>query len=290
MNSQHGDNNTSANINLHNTNAFQHQTVFIYVVICHGSDRLNLQAFTLLHQTFGIMRYFNLLFLLFSVVIGANAQQSKTKSIDFGVGVAKYQGTFSAAYVHDWNLGKKKKIIIGLGGRLTGYAGANQYYSTAPAKLTSGKSGPGVFFIENIEENIDTFLIAKPRVVALNAMINLGYHVTEKLVLGFNIDAIGFSFGNKPRGNYINGSQGQNVESKPTAFNLLLVSDNDLGSLNSEFYGKYKLNDKISVKAAFQFLFTEYTTETPVQQFPEPNDRFRNKSSMFSAGISFNLN
>jgi hypothetical protein len=43
MNSQHGDNNTSDNFNLHNTNAFQHQTVFIFVVICHGSDRLNLK-------------------------------------------------------------------------------------------------------------------------------------------------------------------------------------------------------------------------------------------------------
>ncbi len=236
------------------------------------------------------MRYINLLLLLLSVSIGAHAQQAITKSIDLVIAVAKYQGTFSAAYVHNWNLGKKKKIIIGFGGRMTGYVGANQYYITAPAKLTSGKSGPGVFFVENIEENIDTFLIAKPRVVSLNAMINLGYHVTEKLALGFNIDAIGFSLGNNPRGNYINGSQGQNVESKPTSFNLLLVSDNDLGSLNSEFYGKYKLNDKISLKAAFQFLFTEYTTETPVQQFPEPNDRFRNKSSMFSAGISLNLN
>jgi hypothetical protein len=236
------------------------------------------------------MRFIHLLFLLISISISAHAQESITNSLDLGVGVAKYQGTFSAAYLHNWNLGKKKKIIIGLGGRMTGYVGANQYYSTAPAKLTSGKSGPGVFFVANIEENIDTFLIAKPRVVALNAMINLGYHVTEKLALGFNIDAIGFSFGNKPSGNYINGSQGQNVESKPTAFNLLLVSDNDLGSLNSEFYGKYKLNDKISLKAAFQFLFTEYTTETPVQQFPETNDRFRNKSSMLSVGVSLTLN
>jgi hypothetical protein len=236
------------------------------------------------------MRFINLVVISLFITINAIAQNSITNSIDLGIGVAKNQGTLSAAYIHNWNLGKKKKIIIGLGGRITGYAGANQYYTTAPAKLTSGKSGPGVFFIENIEENIDTFLIAKPRVVALNAMINLGYHVTENLALGFNIDAIGFSFGNKPRGNYINGSQGQNVDSKTTAFNLLLVSDNDLGSLNSEFYGKYKLNDKISVKAAFQFLFTEYTTETPVQQFPEPNDRFRNKSSLFSAGVSFNLN
>lgn len=213
-----------------------------------------------------------------------------SNSVDLGLGVASSQGTLSAAYIYDWYLGKNKKIIVGLGGRITTYIGANQYYSTAPAKLTSGSTGPGVIFKENIIEHMDTFLIAKPRVVSINAMINLGYKVTSKITLGFNIDAIGFSIGNKTQGNYINGSQGQIVEAKPTSFNLLLVSDNDLGSLNSEFYGKYRLNNKISLKAAFQFLFTEYKTEIPVQQYPEPNDRFRNKSAMFSAGVSFNLN
>lgn len=224
------------------------------------------------------------------MVVAQKSPSIRTKSIDLTLGVAESQGTFAGSYVYDWNLGKNKKFIIGVGGRITTYVGANQYYTTAPADITSGSTGPGVFFTEDIIENIDTFLIAKPRVVAINAMINLGYMVTQKISLGFNIDAIGFSVGNKTRGNYINGSQGQNVEAKPTAFNLLLVSDNDLGSLNSEFYGKYNLNEKISLKAAFQFLFTEYTTEIPVQQFPEPNDRFRNKSSMFSAGVSFNLN
>jgi hypothetical protein len=240
-----------------------------------------------------MIRIVTYLYLSLFIPLAVVAQQSpstKSKSIDLGFGVASSQGTLSAAYVYDWNLGKRKKFIIGIGGRMTAYVGANQYYSTAPADITSGSTGPGVFFKEDIIENIDTFLIAKPRVVAFNAMINLGYKVTQRISLGFNIDAIGFSVGNKTQGNYINGSQGQIVEAKPTAFNLLLVSDNDLGSLNSEFYGKYKLNDKISLKAAFQFLFTEYTTEIAVQQFPEPNDRFRNKSSMFSAGVSFNLN
>ncbi|MBL7870258.1 MAG: hypothetical protein JNM78_01500 [Cyclobacteriaceae bacterium] len=238
-----------------------------------------------------MVRIKSLIFISLFLPILVSAQKSlPTKSFDLGVGGASNQGTLSAAYIYDWSLGKKEKIIVGIGGRVTSYIGANQYYSTAPAKLTSGSTGPAVFFKENIIANIDTFLIAKPRVVAMNAMINLGYKVTQKISVGFNIDAIGFSVGYKTRGNYINGSQGQNVEAKPTVFNLLLVSDNDLGSLNSEFYGKYKLNETISLKAAFQFIFTEYTTEIPVQQFPEPNDRFRNKSSMFSAAVSFQLN
>ena len=237
------------------------------------------------------MRSLVLLILSILSVSVAIAQQnaSKSTSIDIGIAFGSSQGTLSGAYIHNWNLGKQQKIQIGVGGRITGYLGANQYYLTAPAKLTSGKTGPSVFFTENIEANIDTFLITKPHVFAINALINLGYKVTQKITVGFNIDAIGFSFGGEKRGNYINGSQGQNATSKPTGFNLLLISDNDLGSLNSEFYGKYQLTEKLALKAGFQFLFTEYTTDIEVQQFPEPNDRFRNKSSMFTAGVSFNV-
>ena len=106
---------------------------------------------------------------------------------------------------------------------------------------------------------------------------------------GFNIDAIGLSFGGENKGTYINGSQVQNAISNPTTFNALLIGDHDRGSLNSEFYGKYRLNDRWSVKAGLQHLFTEYTTVTKVQQFPEPNDRFRNKSTLFMIGVSMAL-
>ncbi len=216
-------------------------------------------------------------------------QKSSTNSIDLGLAFGSSQGTFTGDYIHNWRPGKKQKFEVGIGGRLTTYVGSNQYYSTAPADITSGSTGPGVFFKENIVANMDTFLIAKPRVLAVNAMINLAYRLSEKFTLGFNIDVIGFSVGSEKTGNYINGSQGQITTGKPSPFNLLLVSDNDLGSLNSEFYGKYKVNEKLSVKAGFQFLFTEYTTSTEVQQFPEPNDRFRNKSGMFTAGVSLTL-
>ena len=103
----------------------------------------------------------------------------------------------------------------------------------------------------------------------------------------FNIDAIGFSFGKSTTGNYINGAQGSVESSQPTAFNVLLISDNDRGSLNSAFFGRYLLNKKWGIKGGVQFLFTEYTTDTEVQQFPEPNDRFRNKSLMFMLGASY---
>lgn len=199
------------------------------------------------------------------------------------------QGSAGFLVGKDWEFGKRKKLAVGIGGRFTSYFGANQYYITAPAELTSGSTGPFVIFKENIVENIDTFLIKSPQVNCLNVLINLRYKCNEKIIVGFNIDVIGFSFGGSKRGNYINGFQGGMENASPTNFNLLLISDNDRGSLNSELYGKYYWNDTWGFKLGAQFLFTEYTTDTEVQQTPEPNDRFRNKSLMIAVGVTHKL-
>lgn len=199
----------------------------------------------------------------------------------------KSEGTFSVLYGKDWDLWKKQKFGVGVGVRFTSYVGANQYYTTAPAKLTSGKTGLSVIFTKDIVENIDTFLIKSPQVNSLNLMINLRYKFTDKFLIGFNIDAIGFSFGTIKSGRYINDDEEKIADSKPTAFNLLLTSDNDVGSLNSEFYGKYFFNEHWGIKLGAQFHFTEYTTDTEVQQYPEPNDRFRNKSFMIAGGVVY---
>lgn len=218
-------------------------------------------------------------------VLSASAQRISTYA-DATLGGAKYQGTLALSYVHLWRLGEKQKLGIGVGGRFTSYLGANQYYITAPAQLTSGSTSPLIIFQDNITANIDTFLIKSPQVNCLNLSINIDYQLSEKISAGFNIDAIGFSFGSRQNGNYINGPVGKMSGATPTTFNVLLISDNDRGSLNSEFFLRYSLNDVWGLKAGAQFLFTEYTTSSKIQTFPQENDRFRNKSLLFCLGIS----
>ena len=75
------------------------------------------------------------------------------------------------------------------------------------------------------------------------------------------------------------------MSAHPTPFNVLLISDNDRGTLNSELYANYFLNEKWGLKLAGQFLFTEYTTQYEIQQYPEANDRFRNKSLLLAIGV-----
>lgn len=214
---------------------------------------------------------------------------AQVKEVQATVAVGDSEGSFSVLYGHDWEFGKRKRFTVGIGGRFTSYVAANQFYRTAPAKLTSGSTGLGVIFKPDIEANIDTFLIKSPQVNSLNVLINIGYSFSDKFHVGFNIDAIGFSFGGSKEGTYLNGAQGSMDNAKPSSFNALLTSDNDLGSLNSELYLKYYLNEKWGLKAAAQFHFTEYTTDSEVQQFPEPNDRFRRKSLLFAFGVVYTL-
>ncbi len=229
---------------------------------------------------------------LFSCMMYAAAQNGNTKNtqlLDLSGSIGNAQGSVAFSYIYNWKLGKKKKFEAGAGARFTSYFGSNHYFATAPARITSGKTGPAVFFIESINENIDSLLLPSSQTNALNLEINLGYHISKRIYAGFNIDAIGFSFGGNKNGRYVNGTTVVNTSAKPTAFNLLLVSDNDKGTLNSEFFAAYQINNQWSIKSGFQFLFTEYTTSTNVQQVPEPNDRFRNKVSAFSVGIRYQL-
>jgi hypothetical protein len=230
------------------------------------------------------------LFLILLLLAGAADVLCQGQNFaQINIGAGRTEGCFSGAFYRQWNVSRSDRFSIGSGLRFNAYLGKNRYYITAPAKLTSGKTGPQVLFIENVPENIDTFLVKTAQVNSFNLFIDFAYRLTGKIGMGFNIDVVGFSFGKQTRGNYINGYEGKNVNAHVSPFNLLLISDNDLGMLNSELYLKYELTDKISVRGGAQFLFTEYTTDVEVQELPEPNDRFRKKSLMFSLGVSLKL-
>lgn len=233
--------------------------------------------------------------LLMSNVVTAQKKGpvSVNRFADVTLGFGSSQVTAAASVVHNWKLGKREKWEAGLGVRFTGYFASDQYFKTAPAKLTSGKTGPAVLFADDIDANIDSVLFPKAQVNSLNLSFNFGYNVTSKLSVGFNIDAIGFSFGKKQPGTYYanNFATGVPVSAKPTGFNLLLISDNDLGSLASEFFARYRWNDAWAVKLGFEFFFAEYTTSTKVQTTPggDMNDRFRKKMPGVGIGVTYHF-
>ena len=212
----------------------------------------------------------------------------------FSLGKQQTVGALSWSHLH--GLGRKKqKFKIGYGIRYSWYYGysAGKFYTTAPSKYTSPVQGPTTIFSETFENNIDTISFANPQVNAVNLSLHIQYTVLKRIDLGFKIDAAGFSFGKAQNASIISSvydpGQPYLIEAKPTKLNLLLTSDNDIGSLNSEFYLRYWITRNIGIRAGYTFFFSEYTTAKPLSFDAGRihNDRFRLKSSLVLLAVSY---
>lgn len=240
------------------------------------------------------MKLINWIFLLNLVLVShisfSQRLTYKEKNV-FGLTVNAGPGSFanSLSWSHYYGIGKSKRFRAGYGIRLTNFIGSDLEYTTAPAKYTSGKSSIAALFSTNINANIDTVRFSVSQNNFLNVGIYLAYvlpYWKNRFELGVNIDAVGVSFGSRKNAEYKNNT----VSAKPTPFNLLLISDSDIGSLNSEWYVSFWATKRLAVKVGYEFLFNEYTTDSKVQQIPnsnETNDRFRLKSSMIMLGVLF---
>jgi hypothetical protein len=234
--------------------------------------------------------------LLFSV--GVMAQKSANSYQYLDVAVASGGGGFSPAlgYEKIFALGKNGKFKLGYGLRYTGFFSQNKnlHFRTAPAMLTSGKKSIVALFSEDIVGQIDTLHISNVQTNAINLNIKLGYALFKKIEIGFNIDAIGFTFGKKQEGVFkavLSDDQGISNNSKkvlasPTKLNLLLISDSDMGSLNSELFAKLTLTEKIGVRAGASFQFLEYTAD---KKLAFDNNRFRTKQLLPFVALSFKI-
>ena len=211
-----------------------------------------------------------LLFIISCVNISLINAQSRQKPlphinqyIDFATAVGNSEGAATFSFVHDWRFGKRRRLEAGLGLRLTSYLGTKREFYTAPARLARSTTVPfAIVFADHEEKNLDTLTLQRPLTTSLNLSVNLGYYFGERWFAGFNIDLIGFTVGRTTSGIlHSNGTTTTESSAKPTPFNVLLTGDNDYGSLNSEFFLRYKLSDRWGLRAVYQFFFAEYKTK-----------------------------
>ena len=179
--------------------------------------------------------------------IAQTRPSSRYHFVDLTGTIGAKQGSGAASYVHNWRIGRKRKIEAGIGLRWTTYFGTKKDFLTAgPAKKTRSYTAPFlIFFAGQEEQNFDTLTVQRPLTNSLNLAVNLGYNLSRKLHAGFNIDVVGFSFGRK--GSAIltsNGTTTIEPNAKPAAFNALLTGDHDRGILNSEFFLKYSFHQR----------------------------------------------
>ncbi len=177
-----------------------------------------------------------------------------------------------------------KKIHVNPGLRVNVFNGSSLDFITAPAEYTVNDSEVDTLFMPSVQSNF------------ANLYVRLGYDITEKLSVSFDIDLVGVSFGSEQNDNVFkpgedlqsaNTGSSSSVVANPTQINVLLVGDNDLGSLNSTFMITYNLTKRLGIDAGLTYVFTEYTTDLSIGY--DGNDRFRNKSAMGYFGVSYLL-
>ena len=233
--------------------------------------------------------------LCFTVV---QAQEKKelpriNRFADFSATIGASQQTLAASYVYNWRVGKKRKFELGLGVRNTAYFGIKKDFWTAPASVARTSSIPFLVVVSGQKtENWDTLTVQRPFTNSLNVSANFGYHLSNRWYAGFNIDLLGFTVGRTGSAVFTsNGTTTTEPAAKPASFNLLLTGDLDLGSLNSEFFVYYNLNDKWSLKAVYQFMFVEYKTTNVQQTAPDGTivERFRNKANHAGIGVAYHF-
>lgn len=217
----------------------------------------------------------------------------------YDIGMAYTTGNYnpSAAYYQLINIGDRKLFAVGWNIRLGAFYGDNLNYYTAPARLTREKTGFSALGAPLVIRNIDTvrydYVTMTSASVGVRAQVNLG-----KLTIGASADLLGLTFGKKRDGRYksstgqytIQGASGKDStsvpfqgasvfqSSRPSALNIRLLGDNDRGTLSTEIYARYSINQRFGIKVGYQMLTTEMTVAN--RDIIADNNRFRHRANM----------
>ncbi len=187
--------------------------------------------------------------------------------------------------VQYWGFGThNRKFKVGLGLRMNNYFGSEDLeYITAPADLTGD------------DAYIDSLALEGTQVSTLNLFLALRYDFTERWGAEFNIDMAGFSFGGEKEG-VLTYDDGKTLptDGTPTAGNLLLIGDNDLGNLNSELLLTYRYKSNWRFKAGLMFNFNEYSLGVVPAAYNAADgteikeiQRYRTKNMTFGLGVNY---
>lgn len=208
---------------------------------------------------------------------GSYAQYRANAGASVGAGATM----FSLGVEREYNV-FSDKFHINPGVRISVFNGSDLEYITAPAKYTVN------------DDQVDTMTFGTVQNNFANLYVRLGYDITPKLSVSFDIDVVGVSFGSTQNNNPFSAGEASSANApvplsatsaSPTTLNVLLVGDNDIGSLNSTFNISYDITNRFGLDLGAGLIFTEYTTENSIGY--DGNDRFRNKLMMGYLGVSY---
>lgn len=239
---------------------------------------------------FQVLRYHLLCICFFIHGIGCYAQNS-SRSADLSIAFGDGPSSVSLSVLQSYPVALKKRLSIGFGLRGTHHRMPRTDLFTAPAHLTTGTQGATVLFTPTRQEFIDTISIASSSLTMINLFVQIAFALTDNWELGFNIDAAGYTAGSSSEVSYTSsrsqsGGFPSRLKASPTPWNALLVSHNDIGSLQSEFYIRYNWDTNWYTRVMYSYQFIEYTTS---DRLWSSNNRFRYTPSLFGLAVGYQL-
>ncbi len=178
----------------------------------------------------------------------------------------------SPSYFQTWHLGKKRAIQLSYGVRHSHYFGKDRQHLSAPPEFYGD------------EEATDSVFVSDPKMGNIVLFIGASYLIKNRVELGFNIDAVGYTFGGDRDGIFTSSGVETPVTVNPGSISALLVGANDIGMVKVEIFAGYKFNRKWSARLGIMNLFTEYRTPTEIQV---GNTRFRAESRMPHLSVTY---
>lgn len=190
-------------------------------------------------------------------------------SVAIGSGIT----TLSGAAARSVYVGTSDRFRVGLNIRAT--AASTNGFNLAPVD-PRGAIGP----------TTDTLSVSGT-VLTLNLGVNARIDITERLYAGLNLDMFGATTGPRENGAYraTPGGTAKAVSTKPTGANIFAGGTGDRGSLNSEFFLAWTLNDRTALRGGLSHQLVEY--DVNVEDVTSAASKFRRYANLVFVGITF---
>lgn len=189
-----------------------------------------------------------------------------THNFNLSIGVGSSYQIVSPSYFHTWKVGKRRALQLSYGIRHSHYFGKDVTHRSAP---------PEFYGDEALEDSV---FVGDPKMGNITLFIGASYLIKNRVELGFNIDAIGYTFGGDRDAIFTSSGVETPVTVSPNSITALLVGANDIGMLKVEIFAGYKFNSRWTARIGVNNLFTEYRTPTELQA---GNTRFRAEGTAF---------
>jgi len=182
-------------------------------------------------------------------------------------------------YLH--GIGRKRQTFsVGMGLRANVFFTKRRDYTTSSQALTALNPG-----------GADTMYMPEVQTNTLNAYIALKVHIKRGVDFFFTTDIGGINFGDSKDGFFRSYETnplppGIKYKTEPYAFNFNMFGQESYGTIMSEAYASFRLNNVLKWRLGFNYYRNEYKVDRVV---PMNGKRFYQNHWMVMSGLAFDI-